>query len=69
MLIRKQNEIKIQERDHIGFDKKMGHDRIGFKTLRSKIYQNVESVIGYVNKNALHRCNCRPVAGDPEKLS
>ena len=29
---KKQNEIKIQERDRIGFNKNMGRDRIGFKT-------------------------------------
>ena len=32
MLITEQNKIKIQECDHIGFNKNMGHDRIGFKT-------------------------------------
>ena len=32
MLIKKQNEIKIQGRDRIGFDKNIGHDCIGFKT-------------------------------------
>ena len=34
--------------------------------MQKKIYRNIESVIGYVEKNMLHQCNCRPLAGDPE---
>ena len=29
---KKKTEIKIQGHDHIGFDKNIGHDCIGFKT-------------------------------------
>ena len=31
-----------------------------------KIYWNIESVIGYVEKNTLHQCHCRPLTGDPD---
>ena len=34
--------------------------------MRKKSYQNIKLVIGYVEKNALHQCNCRPLTGDPE---
>ena len=34
--------------------------------MQKKIYQNIESVLGYVEKNMLHQCNCMPLTGDPD---
>ena len=34
--------------------------------MQKKTYQNIESVIGYVEKNMLHQCSCGPHAGDLE---
>ena len=54
--------------NHIGFNRKMGHDRIGFSCEMS-ILSKHQAMIGYVDKYLVYRFDCRPHAGDPEILS
>ena len=67
-LVKIEQNLKYIGCDRIGFNRKMSRDCIGFSCEMS-ILSKHRAMIGHVDKYLVYQFDCRPHAGDPEKLS